>query len=103
MDQPTTKAKQARFPIDTPKPEFGQPVDVPRPRKRQTAGVASTPVDEDKVGDYRHADTTGADPAKSLIEATRREGVDLTGRQAVHAWIAAFNDCPREGRDRIIG
>ena len=58
MEPPTPKAKQARLPIDAPRPEFGQPMDARRTRRRSTAGAASTPVDEGKVGDYRHADAS---------------------------------------------
>ena len=58
MEPPTPKAKQARLPIDAPRPKFGQPIDSPRTRKRSTAGTTSAPVDEDKVGDYRHSDAS---------------------------------------------
>ncbi len=58
MEPPAPKARQARLPIDAPRPKFGQPIDSPRTRKRSTAGVASTPADEDKVGDYRHSDAS---------------------------------------------
>ena len=60
MDAPTPRAKQASLPMEAPKPEFGQPLDAPRTRKRSaaTAGATGSPIDEDKVGDYRHSDAT---------------------------------------------
>lgn len=58
MDPAPARPKQAKLPIDAPRPEFGQPLVTPGPRRRARIAGASAPVDEDKVGDYRHADAS---------------------------------------------
>jgi hypothetical protein len=42
-------------------------------------------------------------PAKSLSNAMRADGVELTDKQAVADWIAAFNERPEEERARLLG
>jgi excisionase family DNA binding protein len=67
MEPPAPKPRQRRFPMDAPKPEFGQPIDAPRARKRQPAGITSAPVNEDKVGDFREVQRTlFSDPVMSV-------------------------------------
>ena len=55
MEPEPPKAKQAALPLQQPALEFGQPIDRPRRRGRPPK-AARAPVDESRVGDYRHAD-----------------------------------------------
>ena len=57
--EPAAKPKQASLPIAAPKPAFGQALDAPKGRARSKAKAsAAAPVDEDRVGDYRHPEST---------------------------------------------
>ena len=49
-------AEQAPLPLEKPVLEFGRPLDAPR-RPRSSSSV-SAPVDEDRVGDYRHPEAS---------------------------------------------
>ena len=57
MEPALQRPKQAKLPIDAPRPEFGQPLDKPASRRRSKPSLG-TPVDEDRVGDYRHAEAS---------------------------------------------
>lgn len=48
--------RQASLPLERPVPEFGRPLDAPTHRRASPA--ARAPVDEDKVGDYRHPEAS---------------------------------------------
>jgi hypothetical protein len=48
--------EQAPLPFEKPALEFGRPLDAPR--RRRNAAPVSAPVDEDRVGDYRHPDAS---------------------------------------------
>ena len=56
VDEPKPPAAQDRLPIDPPRAEFGSPLDKPRFRGPRPAPVG--PVDEERVGDYRHDDAS---------------------------------------------
>jgi adenine-specific DNA-methyltransferase len=49
-------ARQAPLPLQKPVLEFGRPLDAPR--RRRSSAPASAPVDEDRVGDYRHPEAS---------------------------------------------
>src|SRR5450756_431426 len=49
-------AGQAPLPLEKPVLEFGRPLDAPR--RRRNVSPVSAPVDEDRVGDYRHPDAS---------------------------------------------
>ncbi|MGH2723678.1 MAG: hypothetical protein ACRDI0_05330 [Actinomycetota bacterium] len=55
--------------------------------------------------EFRRAarDETAASPAKSLVRAMQREGVDPTDRDAVARWVEDFNTRPYEERRRLTG
>lgn len=42
-------------------------------------------------------------PAKTMVEAMRSEGVELTDQEALDAWLDDFNSRPRAERDRVLG
>lgn len=42
-------------------------------------------------------------PAKAIAHAMMADGVDITDREAVRAWIDAFNARPPEDRDALLG
>ena len=50
------RGRQVSLPFDKPILEFGQPLDTPR--HRRGSPTPSAPVDEDRVGDYRHPDAS---------------------------------------------
>lgn len=80
MDPAPSRAKQVRPPIDAPRPEFGQPLDAPRPRRRTKTAGTSAPVDEDRVGDYRHADASRTNiPEAGLATQDRTPTDRVTG------------------------
>jgi len=49
-------AEQAPLLLEKPVLEFGRPLDAPR--RRRNVSPVSAPVDEDRVGDYRHPDAS---------------------------------------------
>jgi adenine-specific DNA-methyltransferase len=55
-DEPASKTRQAALPLEKPVLEFGRPLDAPSRRRGPQAPTA--PADEDRVGDYRHPDST---------------------------------------------
>jgi adenine-specific DNA-methyltransferase len=57
MEPAPQRSKQTKLPIDASRPEFGQPLDMPRSRSRGKAS-SRKPVDEDRVGDYRHPEAS---------------------------------------------
>ena len=48
--------RQSSLPLEKPALEFGRPLDTPS--RRRSAPAPTTPVDEDKVGDYRHPEAS---------------------------------------------
>jgi len=57
-DEPTSKARQAALPLEKPVLEFGRPLDSTGKRSPRPKRTPAAPVDEDRVGDYRHPDSS---------------------------------------------
>jgi hypothetical protein len=51
----------------------------------------------------RASDPTRRGPSGALFAAMLAEGVDLADREAIAAWMAAFNERSFEERDAILG
>ena len=51
-----TGSRQTSLPLEKPSLEFGRPLDAPT--RRRNAPAPTVPVDEDKVGDYRHPEAS---------------------------------------------
>jgi hypothetical protein len=57
VDEPASKSRQAVLPLETPVLEFGRPLDSTGKRSLRSKPAAA-PAPEDRVGDYRHPDST---------------------------------------------
>jgi len=68
-------AEQAPLPLEKPVVEFGRPLDNPRRRRRSSSPV-SAPVDEDRVGDYRHPDASRTNIPEAGVATQDRSVVE---------------------------
>jgi hypothetical protein len=50
-----------------------------------------------------NADRARWSPSKAIVTGMLDDGVDITDRAAVAAWIAGFNELPVEERDAVLG
>jgi|GEM_PF-2618205 len=78
MEPPAPSLKQASLLVDVLTPEFGRPLDAPKSRSTAKPTKGS-PVGEDKVGDYRHADATRTNiPEEGLATQDRLPTAKVT-------------------------
>ena len=70
----STGAERAPLPLGKPVAEFGRPLDAPR--RRRSVSPPSAPVDEDRVGDYRHPDSTRTNIPEAGVATQDRSVVE---------------------------